>query len=99
MTLVNLLCGKDMGKFRWNPTEVSFFHGPQPVPRRKARHLLRAYERRMDLGGWPLGAAVIVLAREGESRLAWTFHQVAESGKGPTAILWPRAPKKIAGFG
>jgi CelD/BcsL family acetyltransferase involved in cellulose biosynthesis len=44
MKVVNLSCGKDMGKIRWNPTEVNFFHLLQPAPRRKGRLLLRAYE-------------------------------------------------------
>ena len=41
---VNLSCGKDMGKIRWNPTEINFFHVLQPAPRTKGRLLLRAYE-------------------------------------------------------
>jgi CelD/BcsL family acetyltransferase involved in cellulose biosynthesis len=44
MAVVNLSCGKDMGKIRWNPTEVNFFHVLQPAPRSKGRLLLRAYE-------------------------------------------------------
>jgi CelD/BcsL family acetyltransferase involved in cellulose biosynthesis len=44
LAVVNLSCGKDMGKIRWNPTEVNFFHLLQPAPRRKGRLLLRAYE-------------------------------------------------------
>jgi CelD/BcsL family acetyltransferase involved in cellulose biosynthesis len=44
MKVVNLSCGKDMGKIRWNPTEVNFFHLLEPAPRRKGRLLLRAYE-------------------------------------------------------
>ena len=44
LAVVNLSCGKDMGKIRWNPTEVNFFHLLQPAPRRKGRLMLRAYE-------------------------------------------------------
>jgi len=72
-----------MGKIRWNPTEVNFFHGLQP-PREERQALASPTKARMDLGGWLLGAAVIVLAREEKSRLEWTFHQVGR--------IWERAP-------
>jgi hypothetical protein len=29
LAVVNLSCGKDMGKIRWNPTEVNFFVSAQ----------------------------------------------------------------------
>lgn len=44
MAVVNLSCGKDMGKIRWNPTEINFFHLLEPAPRKKGRLLLLAYE-------------------------------------------------------
>jgi hypothetical protein len=44
MAVVNLSCGKDMRRIRWNPTEVIFFHLLKPAQRRRRRLLLWAYE-------------------------------------------------------
>jgi hypothetical protein len=43
MAVVNLSCGKEMGKIQVEPNRSDFFHLLQPAPRTKGRLLVRAY--------------------------------------------------------
>jgi CelD/BcsL family acetyltransferase involved in cellulose biosynthesis len=44
MRVVNLSCGQDLGKLRWNPTEVTYARFLMPAPTIRGRLLVLAYK-------------------------------------------------------